>query len=200
MKAFNAIFKYGNLYDRDTKKRILIEDGSEISITLNEQNILITDPNIKPQTLLNAEQKQNAVLTWVGGSTKVWKLLESDTLLYFQITAGVKKENVTHRIFSSFQVKLLEDLYLYNKKKEANDARFCECHCLVECCINDSIDFFEPIYATSLNDAYTKTYELYFAMYGKSTCNAFDRFYEDSGMRVPIRGKTLEIQKQPSVK
>ena len=199
MKAFNAIFKYGNLYDPDTQKRILIEDGSQISITLDEKNILLDDPNIKLPTPLNPEQKRNEVIN-SDKAFKAWKLFENNHLLYFHITAGVKKQNTTDRIFSSFSVRLLEDLYIYKKTENAENVRLFDCHCIVESCLNQSIDFFEPLYATSLNDAYTKTYELYFAMYGKSTCNAFDRFFDNERMILPIRDETLEIQKKSSVK
>jgi hypothetical protein len=63
----------------------------------------------------------------------------------------------------------------------------------VESCLSN-FEFFESIYATSLNDAYTKTYELYFAMFGKSTCNAFDRFSQNTSMTPMIRDLTESIQ------
>lgn len=95
---------------------------------------------------------------------------------------------------------LLEDLYIYNKKKEPKDARFFECQCLVSKCLDEGFMFFEPTYAKSLNDAYTKTYELYFAMFGKSTANAFDRFFESYSFDAPIRGLTEQIQESGKAK
>ena len=58
-----------------------------------------------------------------------------------------------------------------------------------------NFDFFEHILAKSLSDAYTKTYELYFALSGQSTCNAFDRFFKEQDMQIPVRGKTEFIQR-----
>ena len=111
------------------------------------------------------------------------------------ISAGIKrKEGKTH-IECLFKVRLLEDLYIYNKKSEVKYARFFNCHCIVESCLSN-FEYFESVYATSLNDAYTKTYELYFAMFGKSTCNAFDRFSINEDMTPLIRELTESIQKK----
>lgn len=115
-------------------------------------------------------------------------------LFILKFSAGVKKREGKIDIICIFAVKLLEDLYFYNKKTEPEYARFFDCECIVEKCLTN-FDFFEPIHAKSLNDAYTKTYELYFSMFGKSTCNAFDRFFEEQNMEIPIRGKTESIQK-----
>lgn len=196
MKAIDAVYKFGNLYDRVSKKRILIDDGAEISIVLNSNDLLAEDPNLKPKKFHSAKEKQDEVNQFIikEGEGKYWKLFDRDKLLFFKISAGVKRKIKTEQIHCLFQLRLLEDLYIYNKKADPKYARFFDCHCLIEKCLSD-FEFFEPIYATSLNDAYTKTYELYFAMFGKSTCNAFDRFSEKPDMRVVIRGNTESIQK-----
>lgn len=191
MKRINAIYKFGNLYDPNTRKRILIEDGAEIKLQVNSEYILAEDPNLKPEKLLNSDEKQKEV---EEAQKRYWKLFDSDTRLYFEISAGVKRKTSVQHFRCLFQLHLMEDLYIYNLRKESKYARFFDCHCLVEQCLSD-FDFFEPIYAKSLNDAYTKTYELYFAMFGKSTGNAFDRFYESPKLGIPIRAKTEAIQK-----
>lgn len=195
MQPIQAIYKFGNLYDKNTKKRILIEDGSEISVTIQPQHLLSQDPNLKPEKLLNATEKEAEVNAKIG-KEKHWKLFNSGEKLYFEISAGIKKSTTKNEGFRGvFQVKLLEDLYIFNKKSDVKYARFFKCHCLVESCLN-GFEYFEPIYTTSLNDTYTKTYELYFSMFGKSTCNAFNEFSQYENMKVKIRGVTESIQKR----
>lgn len=198
MNSIDAIYKFGNLYDRKTRKRILIKDGREISIVLNDGDLSPDDPNIKQQpVLLNSMQKRQEIFNHLG-NTKKWKLFDSGKLLYFQITAGIKRDYGIEPVHCKFQVRLLEDLYIYNKRNEVKYARFYDCHCHVEKCLTE-FDYFEDLNATSLNDAYTKTYELYFAMFGKSTCNAFDRFFENTALQEPIRSKTEQLQKEAVV-
>lgn len=191
MKSIDAIYKFGNLYDRKTHNRILLEDGSDISITVNIENVMAEDPNLHPDNLLNSVEKEKEVKE---AQKKYWKLFNAGKLLFFEISAGIKRKTGTEPIRCLFQLKLLEDLYIYNNRDEPKYARFFDCHCQVEKCLTN-FDFFELIYAKSLNDAYTKTYELYFAMFGKSTCNAFDRFFETSKLEEPVRDKTESIQK-----
>ena len=192
MQSIEVIYKFGNLYDKNTKERILIDDGVSISITLDPKDVLLQDPNLKPDQLLTAEEKEAEVKAFIRNKP-YWKVLSCDTNLYFKISAGIKRKEGTEAIECLFKVRLLEDLYIYNKKIEAKYARFFNCHCKVESCLSN-FEFFEPIYATSLNDAYTKTYELYFAMFGKSTCNAFDRFSQNESMTPMIRELTESLQ------
>jgi hypothetical protein len=97
-----------------------------------------------------------------------------------------------------FEVELKEDLYISNARDDINWARFYDCCCHVRACLSD-FEYFEPLYAKSLNDAATKTYELYFAMFGKSTCNAFDRFFLEKEMKTVLRTKANELQLKPDV-
>jgi len=169
MEAINVIYKFGNLYDKTTKKRIVINDGTEISLVLNSRNdILPEDPNLTDtKPLLNAEQKEQEVKIFCkkqARTTRYWKLFTEGKALFFEISAGVRTRNEVKVFRYTFKIALLEDLYIYNKKSEPKYARFFDCRCKVQECFPE-FDFFEPIAATSLNDAYTKTYELYFAIW-----------------------------------
>ncbi len=198
MKKIEAIYKFGNLYDKQTRKRILIEDGTDVSIVVDENRLLTEDPNLKPADLLDSEKKKNEIEAFIEKTgtaierVNYWKIYGAGQLLFFDITAGVKRKDTTESIKCRFQIELLEDLYIYNKKSKPEDARFFKCQCIVKNC-SANFTFFEPLYAKSLNDAYTKTYELYFAMFGSPTCNAFDRFYEMISDN-PIRGLAESIQ------
>lgn len=92
MKAIDAVYKFGNLYDRVSKKRILIDDGAEISIVLNSNDLLAEDPNLKPKKFHSAKEKQDEVNQFIikEGEGKYWKLFDLDKLLFFKISAGVK--------------------------------------------------------------------------------------------------------------
>ncbi len=197
-EEIKAIYKFGNLYDQTSFKRILIDDGANISIIVDKNDLLKKDPNLQPEKVLNSEEKENEIKAFIskkGG--KYWKLFKAEKSLYFGISASVKRQNGKEQFHFVFQLKLLEDLYIFNKKPEPKHARFFKCHCLVEKCIDD-FKFFEPMYVMSLNDAYTKTFELYFAMSGKSTTNAFTRFSESPDIRIPIQSLTVSIQKKGS--
>ena len=194
MKGIEVIYKFGNLYDKATRKRILIEDGAQLVIAVPSEKLLEEDPNLKIPTILNAEQKKVQFKN-KHGLTPYWKLFNAGDLLRFDISAGVRlRERKTVQIRCTFQLRLLEDLYVYNKKKRPKDARFFDCNCLVEECLTN-FEFFEPLYAKSLNDAYTKTYELYFSMFGSPGANAFNRMYEIDPKK-PVSQKTEEIQKR----
>lgn len=200
MKSIDAIYKFGNLYDKATKRRIIINDGAEVSITLQSSNDLLSeDPKLPQKAPLNAKEKEDAVIAFCQKQqeqTKYWKLFKKGKHLYFEISASVKSRDGMEPFHYIFELELLEDLYIYNKRNEPKYARFIDCACQVQKC-SPQFEFFEPMMATSLNDAYTKTFELYFAMCGKSTCNAFDRFAESDTLPLrPIRKKTEDIQKE----
>lgn len=199
MKELNAVYRFGNYYDRETKKRILIEDGAIVKLKLSETDILEADPNLVPTKFADAKLKFDECQSfyWENPDARFWKLYETGQIFFFELTAGIRKRNQTEYFKFGFQLQLLEDLYLYNRKNEPDKARFFDCHCIVEKCLTE-FEFFEPVYAKSMNDALTKTYELYFSMFGKSTANAFDRLYLPNSIK-PIREKTVLIQKQPPV-
>jgi len=193
MKKIDTFYKFGNIYDKATNKRILINDGAKVNIIIDADDILPEDPNLKPSKILKKSEKEAQIKDFVG-EHKYWLLFESGKTLYFKISAGVRRKEGVEEMNFVFELCLLEDLYIYNKRKEPKYARFFDRYCLVEKCLGN-LEVFEPMYATSLNDALTKTYELYFAMFGKSTANAFDRVSESKQVKVPIRQATIDVQK-----
>lgn len=198
MRGIKTVYRFGNLYDEATRKRILIEDGAKVIVLIDPEYLMEQDPYLEGEPLLNAVEKKEEMNTWAekNGHPSYWKLFEAGKKLYFDISAGIKRKGHTVHIKCKFQLRLQEDLYIYNQTSKPKLARFWKCQSLVEACLTN-FEFFEPIQAKSLNDAYTKTYELYFAMFGSPGANAFDRMYEQTPDD-PIRGKTEEIQKQPA--
>src|SRR6218665_1836832 len=110
MKSIDAIYKFGNLYDKATRKRVLIEDGSKIAVVVNSANLLEEDPNIKPEKLLTPIQMAEAAKAHAGAN-RYWKVFDAGKVLYFFVSGGVNRKHEKENIQCLFQVKLLEDLY-----------------------------------------------------------------------------------------
>ena len=98
--------------------------------------------------------------------------------MYFSIPRFVGPKNVTHE----FKVELLEDLYLHLKSNwKLQEEKLYDCACVVRENISKTLDFFEEVYAESLNEVYKYTYVHYFGNEGNPACNAIDRFYDEPG-------------------
>ncbi|NGF56178.1 hypothetical protein G5B35_19080 [Parapusillimonas sp. SGNA-6] len=119
----DAIYKFGNLYDKATKRRIIINDGAEVSITLQSSNDLLSeDPKLPQKAPLNAKEKEDAVIAFCQKQqeqTKYWKLFKKRKHLYFEISASVKSRDGMEPFHYIFEPKLLsctlhQKLLLYN--------------------------------------------------------------------------------------
>lgn len=78
-----------------------------------------------------------------------------------------------------FEVTLLEDLYIVRAKIADGQVKVEPCACVVANQSGYDLPYFEPVNAFSLNDAYSKTYVLYFNVFGKATTNVYDSFYTE---------------------
>lgn len=70
---------------------------------------------------------------------------------------------------------MLEDLYLHTCTtwKENTLPELHHCQCVVIDDLNRNIDYFEAIYATSLNEAYSKTRQFYFPNQGTAGASVY---------------------------
>ena len=177
MKAYNAKYKYGFLYDVETGKRILLAEGSQLTVTIAENDVLKQDP----YNSSNAIIKKDRILTdlKLKGFKEAILLKKEGESLFFEISAGFRSKAL-EPIKCIFELKLQEDL-LGARKFSDKDYDLIECHCVVITCISDNLEFFEPIYAYSLNDAYSKTYDFYFRLYGKQAANVKERMMDEIG-------------------
>ncbi|WP_163377803.1 hypothetical protein [Cyclobacterium sp. SYSU L10401] len=175
MKAYNAKFKYGFLYDQETGKRIILAEGSELTITVENSDVLDQDPYNHPYNPQKEEDKMSELKG--KGYKEVIILKEKSKPLFFEISAGFRSKS-HEPIKSLFEIQLLENLYGARKEFD-KDYDLLSCHCVVSKCIFKNLEFFEPIYAYSLNDAYSKTYDFYFRLYGKQAANAKEKIMED---------------------
>lgn len=188
MKAINAIYKHRHLYDSETGRRIILNENSEVSITVQDNALLKTDPYNPPHQLLLSSEE---LLKNMKAKKLFHKLfLKKGTKLWFSIKAGVKEnksknssgpnkteegEIVNAGAVYQFEVVLNEDLFWVSKHKEPPLADVFECACTVVKECSNTIEYFEPIYATSLNQAYTRTFEFYFPMYASANANIYKK-------------------------
>lgn len=205
MKSIDAIYKFGHLYNRETRKRILIEDGTEVSIVLNPENILNEDLSITQKDKpLDSKSKAQELHDKYGEKTPYWLIRRAGESLFFRIKGFVPKRDGNEAFLLEFRMELLEDLYIYNKKKDRPEmAQLFPCKCAIFECLTDNFEFFEPVYGNSLNKARTKLHELYFSRVVNPASNAFREFFVNRKYDYncnSLETLRLEIQKQDSNK
>lgn len=201
MKTIRAEFRNHQLWNLDAPlenpERLVFKNGSEVVITLRSADDLYkqdpgNEPYEIPENLRLADAKrrlQFAAQATVAEETdnKFFEsrcIMKRGELLYFTISAGIKHTGGRKEHFDSyFEVELLEDLYLVRKTKTGK-GEVAPCHCIVRAETGNNLRFFEPVHAYSLNDAYSKTYVLYFSIFGKGTTNVYTHFSLE-----PRRGK-----------
>jgi hypothetical protein len=197
MKVISTEFHNGHFWQRDPKtggaRRLVFHNGSEVVVTVNsDQDLYPNDPANLPHPApadpkradlkralyfaalaLKAESK-------AGQYFEATRIMRRGDVLYFQISAGTVHTNGRkEKIVSWFEVELLEDLYL-TRKTRTGEGTVADCQCIVRRELDERLTFFEPVYAYSLNDAYSKTYVLYFNIFGKGTTNVYTHFYLES--------------------
>ena len=180
MKALKAIYKFGRLYDNETKKRIIIKDDTHVNVELSETALLDSDPNLGKHKQLkkNVDLAKEIYHKYRNDkhNTSYWKILEAKDFLYFQI--GIKDEITSKKKdYLTFRLQLLEDLYL-RKKETQKLGELNDCQCVIDQCYSD-FPFFEKVYAKSLNEARTRIHELYFSLVANPAANAFREYYLD---------------------
>ena len=179
METKDLIYKNGHFYDLTTKKRVLLADGANISMTTNPAHFLPFAPiGGHPTKLLGQMEKEKTLLEEFNPS-KHKKIGNKGSFLYFSINRIAKDHRVINH---EFKVELLEDLYLYLKPEwKTQEEKLYGCACVVIENTTKTIDFFEPVYAASLNEVYKYTFVHYFGNDGNPACNAIDRFYDEVG-------------------
>jgi hypothetical protein len=184
MKTYNAIYKYGHLFDKESGKRILLKENAELAIVIEseEKNLYKIDPKNNPKDDGNVPRTSEGLLEIIKAENYYHseKILSVNQHIYFIIKAGEKDEQGKRPFTCCFRITLLEDLFMVWKDKDTKlgeffykDRRSCSC-------VVDKIEFgeleglyFEPIYGSSLSDVYTLTFEMYFSRFGRSGVNIY---------------------------
>lgn len=178
MVSKNLIYKNGHFYDSKSGKRIGIKDNAEVCIVAADKDFISFSPAGKyPLGIKEDSVKENEIKSdkTISQSKRIRKRGE---LLYFYINHSKDGLEAHHE----FEVELLEDLYMYLKNDwKIQEGKLYDCACVIRKTLTHSIEYFEKVYAQSLNEVYKNTYVHYFGNEGNPACNAIDRFYEKPG-------------------
>jgi hypothetical protein len=186
MKAFKAVYRHGKLYDLENNKRILIKEDGMLNLLIDDNQLMQEDPYNKPLQGKNSEELKLEIENKKYHSFKL--LAQRDENLVFKIKAGKNTETKKYSMECSFKLRLLSDMYLFQKTKETIYGLIYPCACVVEEA-SASLKNFEPVYAYSLNDAYMKTYDFYFSLFGKPTANIYNHFWLIQGDKKTLLSK-----------
>ena len=87
MEKIKVEYKFGHLYNQETKKRVLIKDKALLSILIDEEAIMDKDGSVSQNSKpLDSLWKRDEVERYCGVSKPYWKLLNANTFLYFRIS------------------------------------------------------------------------------------------------------------------
>lgn len=178
MKSHNIIYKNNKFYDTITGRRVFPKDGELFLIAGDNNSFGNHDPlNVahKSEDVLNSEKKLNEVKNIKH--LKTYKLaLEEGSDIFFEISINKTKSDEEQRNYR-FRIRILEDLYLYNctSWEEKKEAMFHYCRCIVIEPTDRNVDFFEQVYATSLNEAYSNTFQFYFPNQGTPSGSVYKK-------------------------
>ena len=184
MKSFNAVYKYGHLYDRTTGKRLLLKDNVDLTVVIHSEkdDLFTVDPKNNPDDTGNKPRSRENLWELLMNESydEVHKIMGCGDYLYFTIRAGEKNADQRYAYNCCFRVQLLEDLYLVFKTPKDEMGEFFiknyhSCSCVVDHLMSGELEekLVEPIYGSSLSDAYTLTYEMYFSRFGRSGVNIY---------------------------
>ena len=177
MKTFEAIFQHGKFYDAKTKSRIFIKEGAKATLVLDDKDVMKSDPYNEKQEIdktidVLADIKEKIAARKLSAYKKI---ASANASVNFIIKAGKKDSNGNYPVSCIFTLVLLQDLYMVQRRATDAYGVVYSSPCIVEKA-NPELPCFEKIQAYSLNDAYMKTYDWYFAHYGKPTTNIYQHF------------------------
>jgi|GEM_PF-1298296 len=201
MKSINLSYKNGHFYDIEKQKRIELTDGAEVTLVTSDTNLLEYQTFVGQKSIIRSSQELRKRLAdgVRKGNVQTYECIcIAKTKLYFTIPIAVDNKSHTHY---GFEVELLEDLYAVIKtSRKHKTANLYDCACKVIKNPSNNIDFFEEVYAKSLNEVYKNTYVHYFGNQGNPACNAMDKFYLDIVEVDSIRNKiTIKAEQLDSL-
>lgn len=206
MKAIDVIVRHGRLYDATNNQALHPAEGARLLLIIeNEAQLHAADPYVAPTEVRSREALANAVSQ--AGYLEHWVLFERGQLLYFHISAGTRDgDKEATRIECLFEVELLEEFYLVlnhpdDEIGEMPRRKGTKCACVVRRCLNSqNLPHFEPVYGSSPNEAYTRTYETYFGRFGSATVNVYAEFSLDAQGRHKAGDYRKPSQHPPGVR
>lgn len=175
MKTFKVFCQSGSLFDMETGKKIIFKENSELVISGDDHCFLDVDIlNLEPSSIRNEKEMLDMVTkNYINKGNFALKMYSAGTVFNFNV--AVTKSNQNRSKSYVFSCRILEDLYAYNPKN-GGTPRLCSCQCVVDECLSMNIDYFNNVYAVSLNQAASKTITQYAPMQRSSSLNVLDEF------------------------
>lgn len=166
MQHIKVKSKFGKIYNTETGRRIILKDGASFLLVADKEVFAKDDPLnrlFSKDEILDNKHKEIEV-RYTKDLKSYYKLFPAGTILDFRFGITSKKSE-EEKIYYWFKLQLLEDLYLIKKTTHSQDAPplLFKCKCEVFREEGGELEFFEPIYAQSLNQALAKTIAYYFA-------------------------------------
>ena len=167
MKTYNIIYKNNKFYDTATRKRIFPKDDGQFVIAGDNDSFGVHDMLNQPHEQILDSAQQLSEVKEIKNLKKYRMMLPAETSLYFDFSI-TKTKHANEQQRYKFRLELLEDLYLHSctSWKDAKLPELHDCRCVVLEDLRRNVDYFEPIYATSINEAYSKTRQFYFPNQG----------------------------------
>ncbi|KOY87811.1 hypothetical protein AD998_18220 [bacterium 336/3] len=196
MRSINITFQHGHIYDSETKERVIVEENINYILIFEREEDVKPAKFDKPENIRSEREIYDKIKD-DPNVTSIKKLKSAGEHLYFFIIEeNENKDKDEHTLKHSwFRITLLEDLFLYTRKDwKSKDliegGRLEDCACVVDESTDDTLLFFEHIYAKSVTSAYKKTHIHYFGNAGSPSKNAFDCLYLSKNKD---KDNTLEI-------
>lgn len=176
MKSFKIIYKNNKFYEEESGKRLYPHDNTQYILAGDDTNFGTEDPLNLPHKKINSAEEQLIELEKITNIKDKVKILSAGDKLEFNFKLTKRKDFEDFEY--SFGLVLLEDLYLYNCISWQSEKlpELLDCKCMVDKNISKNVDFFEPIYADSLNEVYTKTRQFYFPNQGTPGGSVYQKF------------------------
>ena len=180
MKSLNVIYKYGHFYDKETGKRIIIKDSTELAIVISSNTAMLpADPLNLPNTVRSIEEFESNISS-LKGFKRMKKILDKGSKLSFTISSEILTSDPPEKYTIKFGLTLIEDLYIY----ETSKISLSKSYCVVDEMLQGNLPYFEPLHAYSLNEAHHKTFVHFFNKFGHATANAFTKFSLPNGNKL----------------
>ncbi len=194
IKTYNVLYFNGHFYQKENKRRLIPNPSSEFAIVAQPADFLEQDIFNTPPPVLSPEAKKAALLK-EKDLEKYVLLLPEGSKLYFRL--GISKTDRKEEKWQyEFEIRLLEDLYLYRKttSKQETKASCYHCACEMTSELTGGLPVPpEQVFGTSLNDIFENVTQLYFAGKRSSAINVFNEFYTAPGQRAFSLGRLRDL-------
>ncbi len=173
MKVYKAFNQNGLLFNSDGK-RLVLKDKFHFEIIGEDDAFEEIDTLNSLPSYVRNDKEMKEYINRHYQKAEVIKIFEVGQSFLFRVGLGkTRKKNENKEFF--FICKLLEDLYSYKTKPNANP-RLCKCINHVVDCLDGALERFETIYADSLNTVASNTIVHYFSLKRSSAMNVLKDF------------------------